>query len=87
LRAGPSQAVAAITGDFVCFKLFTGLFRLPGAIWEKILRKTGRDGCIPESFIGNYAVVYEPGAHFPAMTRRSLRQLFLLGEAFAKVQR
>jgi len=41
--------------------------------YEIVLKKTARDGCIRESFVGNYAVDYEPGAHFPAMTLRSLQ--------------
>lgn len=40
---------------------------------RKYFKKIARDGCIPESFVGNYAVIYEPGAHFPAMTSRPLR--------------
>jgi hypothetical protein len=56
-------------------------------VTQYFFEKTARDGCITESFIGNYAVDYEPGGHFPAMTSRSLQASAPSGEAFAKVQR
>ena len=63
------------------------LFALASAIRKNFFKKTRRDGCIRESFVGNYPVDYEPGAHIPAMTPRSLKLLLLPGEVFAKVQR
>jgi len=49
------------------------MFRLTCTSKENNFKKIVREGCIPESFVGNYAVDYEPGAHFPAMTPRSLQ--------------
>ncbi|MGC1485758.1 MAG: hypothetical protein WA789_18345 [Candidatus Acidiferrum sp.] len=63
------------------------LFRLGECITENILKNFTRDGCIPESFVGNYAVDYEPGAHVPAMTLRSLQVPDPPGGGLAKVQR
>jgi hypothetical protein len=74
--------------NFNCFKM-TGSFAFCVVRnFQKIISKiVARGGCNPESFVGNYAVNYVPGAHFPAMTREAFRLWLLPGEAFAKVQR
>jgi len=40
---------------------------------RNFFKKLAPEGCIPESFVGNYSVADEPGAHFLAMTPRSLQ--------------
>ena len=60
------------------------LFGLGNATSRNFFKKSAREGCIPESFVGNYAVNYEPGAHFPAMTLRSLQAFAPSGRGLRK---
>ncbi len=47
------------------FECFEGAAKFAEEVARKHLKIAGREGCIPECFVGHYRVKHDPGLHFP----------------------